>query len=184
MKTIALLVATLVFLGLWFLIGSWAAIDEFRHYKVLKLDRVEQSEGEISGVHVMIDQQRAMILPQADNQAVVYLRLRMKGKPEDLAAWQTCELALTDTQGRKWLPTPNDTGREAIKNLADGVEDDADCVRSLWRAPADGSPFFSQQAFIMPADALKDLRLQVSSVKSRPTALSLPFKPVLRQPPA
>ena len=120
-----------------------------------------------------------MILPSLPDRALVYLRLEVQGDEDRLRGWLMCDLGLTDAQGRKWLPLTGEIAVQIGKLLGDPGDPHRGCSQTL-----SGGEALSVQAFMLPVDALNDLRVEISGASTRPDALSLPFRPVLRPPPS
>ncbi len=183
MRKPSLIALTGVIFALTVLISAWPELQDLRRAKSWNVIRTEKLEGDLAGVRVNIDAGRAMIFPADPSRAVLYLRLGLQGDRDTLNRWLMCDIGLTDSQGRKWLPLTNTLGLEIVTLLGDVNGSDPSCGQSLVRAPEDGSPSFSVQAFLVPVAVLGDLRVEISSIATRPDALSLPFRPVLRLPP-
>lgn len=180
-KPLALIAVTLLCLGLTVLLVGWSDIQELRRAKNWQVTAAPDPKGELVGVTVSVDQARAMIVPGKTDRAVVYLRLGLGGKAIADLGW--CNVSLTDPKGREWLPLFNEVGNTAIERLGDSGNSGQSCDSSLRSPPEDGGPSFSDQAFLVPVDVLDKLRVELSGVNTRPKAVSLPFKPVLRPPP-
>ncbi|RJE82490.1 hypothetical protein [Paracoccus onubensis] len=182
MKSIGLVIATLFFFGLSVLIVAWPDLKELRRGRNWDVAQSDQSEGELHGVRVFVDQTRAMILPAAPDRALIYLRLGLQGEPDQMRDWLSCDIGLTDDSGRKWLPLANAAGAQITGFLGDDPYEQS-CNQSLSMPPEDGSPSFSGQPFLVPADVVGGLRLEISGLNTRPDALSLPLNPVMQLPP-
>lgn len=180
-KALAALSATVLCFGLTVLLVAWPKYTELRQSKNWDIVATDQPQAELDGVSVDVDQARAFILPSRDDRASVYLRLGLKGAA--MKDWTFCDLALTDSKGRQWLPLTNDLGRAIQRALSDNPRSENDCSRSLNAEPEAGTFSYSGQTFLLPVEALDDLRVQLSGLSTRPKAISLPFKPVLRQIP-
>lgn len=182
MKSLALVIATLLFLGLSVLIVAWPDLKELRRGRNWNVTQLDQPEGELHGVRVFVDQARAMILPATPDRALIYLRLGLEGERDRMQGWLSCDIGLTDDSGRKWLPLANAAGAQITGFLGDDPYEQS-CNQSLSLAPEDGSPSFSAQPFLVPADVVDGLRLEISGLYTRPDALSLPVSPVMLLPP-
>ncbi len=183
MRKLGLIVLAGVILALTVLITAWPALQELRRAKNWNVIRTKNQEGDLAGVRVSLDAGQAMIFPADPSRAILYLRLGLQGDRDTLNQWLICDIGLTDSQGRKWLPLTNTLGLEVIKLLGDADGSGQSCGQSLVKVPEDGSPSYSVQAFLVPVEVLDDLRVEISSITTRPNALSLPFRPELRPPP-
>ena len=183
MRQLGWITLALVFAVLSVLVVAWPDLRELRRGGNWNVATVEEDSGELAGVRVSVDQARAMIFPGMPDRAVLYLRLGLQGDPDRMRDWLMCDLALTDGQGRAWRPFGNAVSLQIIDLLGDQDDGYTNCSQSLARAPENGGPSMSAQAFLVPVAVLSDLRLRVSGMTTRPDALSLPFKPVLRPPP-
>jgi hypothetical protein len=183
MKRLGWIALTLVFLVLSCLLVAWPDLRELRHGRNWNVTRIEGASGELAGVMVSVDQARVMVLPEVPDRAALYLRMGLQGDGQKMRDWLACDLALTDDQGRVWRPLRNFVGLQIIDALGDERDTDNSCDQSRILAPGDGSPSMSVQAFLVPVDVLDSLRLRISGMTTRPDALSLPIRPVLRPPP-
>lgn len=183
MKQLGWIALTLVFLTLSILLVAWPDLVALRQGKTWSISATEADSGALAGVTVSIDEARAMVLPGTPDRAVLYLRMGLAGDPEILRAWLGCDLGLSDDQGRLWRPLANIAGLEIIDILGDEGDTDNNCDQSRILAPADGSPSMSVQAFLVPVAVLDRLRLRIAGMTTRPEALSLPVRPVLRPAP-
>lgn len=182
MKSLALVMATLLLFGLSVLLVAWPDLKELRRGRNWDAAQLDRPEGELHGVRVFVDQTKAMVLPAAPDRALIYLRVGLQGKPDQMRGWLSCDIGLTDNSGRKWRPLANAAGAEIIRFLGDDPYEQS-CNQSLSMAPEDGSPSFSAQPFLVPADVVDGLRLEISGLNTRPDALSLPLNPVMQLPP-
>lgn len=183
MRQLVWITLALLFTGLSVLLVAWPDLKELRRGGNWNVTASEGDRGELDGVTVSIDQARAMIFPAMPDRAVLYLRLGLQGDPDRMRAWLMCDLALTDSAGRAWRPFSNAVGMQIIDLLGDQADDYTSCSQSLAMGPAGGGPSMSVQAFLVPISVLNDLRLRISGMTTRPYALSLPLRPVLRPPP-
>lgn len=184
MKTMGLILMVLVFFALTVLIVAWPDLQEYRHANNLDITRTEGPESELDGVRVTADPPFAMIFPTLQDRAVVYVRLGLQGDAATRESWLTCDIALTDARGRRWLPLTIAAAGQLIE-LVGGREDAGqDCTRSLRDPGQAGGPVWSQQVFLAPVEVLGELRLELSGRVTRPRAISVPIRPVLRPPPA
>ena len=183
MKRLGWIALTLVFLVLGSLLVAWPDLRELRHGTNWNVTRVEGASGELAGVVVSVDQARVLVLPELPDRAALYLRMSLQGDGQKMRDWLACDLGLTDDQGRVWRPLSNIVGLQIIDALGDEGDTDNSCDQSRILAPEDGSPSMSVQAFLVPVDVLDNLRLRISGMTTRPDALSLPIRPVLRPPP-
>ncbi|MFH5773786.1 hypothetical protein ACHFJ0_05990 [Paracoccus sp. NGMCC 1.201697] len=184
MKTLGLIAATLLFLALSVLVVAWPDLETLRQNRNWNVTQSDQPKGELRGVRVFVDQARAMIMPVAPDRAIVYLRLGLQSDGPPLRDWLSCDIGLIDGAGRRWLPLANMAGTQIVKVLGDAGASGRNCDQSLSLAPEEGGPSFSELAFLIPSDLLDQLRLEISAMKTRPEALSLPFRPTLTLPPA
>ncbi|RCW86801.1 hypothetical protein [Paracoccus lutimaris] len=183
MKRLGWIALALVFSLLSTLLVAWPDLLELRRGKNWNVTRIEGASGELAGVTVSVDQARVMVLPELPDRAVLYLRMGLQGDAQRMRDWLACDLGLTDDQGRVWRPLMNVVGLQVIDLLGDEGDTDNSCDQSRILAPEDGSPSMSVQAFLVPVDVLGKLRLRISGMTTRPDALSLPIRPVLRPPP-
>ena len=184
MKTAGWIVLTLIFLAASVLLVAWPDLRDLRRGRIWNAAQIDTTEGELHGVRVFIDEARAMILPIMDDRSLIYLRLGLQGNPTTLESWRGCDIGLTDSQGRKWRPLLNQAGFQIIDMMGADSEADNTCGQSLIFATSEAEPSLSVQAFLVPIGVLNDLRLEFAGMATRPDALSLPFRPVLRPPPA
>lgn len=184
MKTAGWIVVTLVFLAASALLVAWPDLRDLRRGMIWNVTQADSTEGELHGVRVFIDEARAMILPAMDDRALIYLRLGLQGNPAILEGWRGCDIGLTDSRGRKWRPLLNPAGFQIIDMLGADSEVDNFCDQSLILTTSEAEPSLSVQAFLVPIGLLNDLRVEFAAMATRPDALSLPFRPVLRPPPA
>lgn len=183
MKQLGWIALTLVLAVLSMLMAAWPDLQELRRGSNWNLTETEENNGELDGVTVTVHRARAMIFPAMPDRALVYLRLGLGGERDRMRAWLICDLALTDGQGRVWRPLGASMG-QVIELLGDQFDDYTNCSQSLAREPEHGDESMSVQAFLVPAETLSGLRLRISGMTTRPDALSLPFRPALRPPPA
>ena len=174
---------TLLLFAASVLLVAWPDFRELRRGHIWNVAKSEAAEADLHGVRVFIDEARAMILPVMDDRALIYLRLGLQGNPEVLKGWMMCDLGLTDSRGRKWLPLLNLAGVEIVNMLGEDSPVDDSCNQSLIFAVSEEEPALSVQAFLVPIDVLNELRLEFAAMTTRPDAVSLPFRPVLRPPP-
>ncbi len=160
---------------------DWPALKELWHAKSWQITRTDEPKAELAGVRISIAEQYAIIAPTAPDRAVVYLRLALDGAPEQRAAWLFCDIALSDDQGQRWLPLMNELGGQLLALMGD--KSGRSCSQSLNQSEENGGPVTSEQVFMLPADRLSALRLELSGAKTRPKAVSMPLRPVLRQSP-
>lgn len=179
MRQVGLLALTLICAALAVLVTAWPDIREWRGAGNWRVARVEADRGTLDGVSVRVDAARAVILPSLPDRALVYLRLEVQGDEDRLRGWLMCDLGLTDAQGRKWLPLTGEIAAQIGKLLGDPGDPHRGCSQTL-----SGGEALSVQAFMLPVEALNDLRAEISGASTRPDALSLPFRPVLRPPPS
>ena len=184
MRQLGWITLSLLFTGLSVLLVAWPDLQELRRGGNWSVTASEGDRAELDGVTVSIDQARAMIFPIMPDRAVLYLRMGLQGDRDRMRDWLICDLTLTDSKGRAWRPFGNAVGMQIIDLLGDQNDGYTSCSQSLAMAPEDGGPSISVQAFLVPVAVLKDLRLQISGMTTRPRALSLPFRPVLRPPPS
>lgn len=183
MKQLGWITLTLVFLCLSVLLTAWPDLRQLWIGRNWQVSAVEAESGELAGVTVSVDAARAMVLTSRPDRAVLYLRMGLQGDREVLRDWLACDLGLTDDQGRIWRPLANIAGTEIIGLLGDPGDTDNNCDQSRVMAPEDGSTSMSVQAFLVPVEVLDQLRLRISGFATRPAALSLPVRPVLRPAP-
>ena len=173
--------AALSFAGAAALAG-WPAWTEWRHGSVRALTQATGHTAMLAGVPVQADGARAMVLAERPDRALVHLRLTLGGDPALRADWIACDLALKDAAGRRWLPLTGQLGDEIIRLLALDGGVGRSCSQSL-RPPvtlagetAAPGPGLSDQAFLVPAAALDDLRLVLSAPPLWPDGVSLPLR--------
>lgn len=130
-------------------------------------------EGELAGVQVAVQDARAMTFPERPDRAIVYLRLQLQGSPDQLRGWSTCEPRLWDGQGRHWLPLYNQLGIEVVSML--GRNKTLTGSRSCSQSLAGDPPAVSEQAYLVPVEALEDLQLEISGLHTLPKALDMPL---------
>lgn len=183
MKQFGWIVLALIFLVLSVVLVAWPDLRDLRRGKNWNTVAVAGDSSELAGVTVSVDQARAMIFPAIPDRAVLYLRLGLQGDRDRMRGWLVCDLGLTDGRGRLWRPLANIAGTQVIGLLGDAGDTDSNCSQSLALTPDDGGPSMSVQAFLVPSDVLMELRLRISGMTTRPDALSLPLRPVLRPPP-
>ncbi|TKW67109.1 MAG: hypothetical protein DI616_08550 [Paracoccus denitrificans] len=182
MRTIGWLMLTLAFLAASVLLVAWPDLKELMHARIWNVSRSDDNETNLNGVRIFIDEGRAMILPAMDDRALIYLRLGLQGEPSVLESWMACDIGLTDGNGHTWRPLINQAGLEIIDMLGADSDVDDNCDQSLLFATSADAPSLSVQAFLVPVGALNDLRLQFAAMTTRPDAVSIPFRPVLRPP--
>lgn len=180
MRQLGLLGLTLICATLAVLVTAWPDIVELRDARNWRVARAEGDSGTLDGVSVRVDAARAMILPSVPDRAMVYLRMELQGDEKLRRGWLLCDLGLTDAQGRKWLPLAGDIASQIAKLLGDPGDPRQNCSQAL---TASADTLMTVQAFMLPVDALEGLRVELSGASTRPDALSLPFRPVLRPPP-
>lgn len=182
MRQLGWITLALLFTGLSVLLVAWPDLRDLRRGQNWNVAGIDGDTGELNGVTVSIDQARAMIFPAMPDRAVLYLRMSLQGDPDRMRDWLMCDLALTDGRGRAWRPFSNAVGLQIIELLGDPGDNYNNCSQSLALRPEGGGPSMSVQAFLVPVPVLKDLRLRISGMTTRPHALSLPLRPVLRPP--
>lgn len=182
MRKIGWLFLTVIFATASAVLAAWQDMGELRQGRIWNLAKTDSAEGRLHNARVFIDEARAMILPGLEDRALIYLRVGIEGAPDALENWRGCDLALTDSEGRKWRPLQNRAGIEIVDMLGDDSEVDSSCSQSLILTPSEVRPTLSAQAFLVPIGVLNDLRLELAGLSTRPDGLSLPFRPVLRPP--
>lgn len=183
MKTLGWLLLTVVAFALTVVVSGWTSYQDVRKYAIWITKPVDPAAAEFGGVRLSVDAARARILNDQPDRAIVYVRMIMRGKADTLKTWVPCEMGLTDSGGRVWLPVSGLVDRSSTRILIDQGDEDVSCDKAAFRAEGDDQPATAMQAYLVPEDALKDLSLRVSSAATRPDAVSIPIKPVLRRGP-
>lgn len=177
MKQLAFLTMALVCFVVTVLLVAWPDILDLRRSKAWQLHETDGPSGRLGKIEVLSDTATMTVLPQLPDRALIYLRVGLQGDPEAIRSWFSCEVQLADSRGRLWLPLPNALGREITSLLGGDRATGRTCSQSLTLPPEAGGLSLSDQAFLVPADVVDDLRVVVHGFATLPKALSLPFTP-------
>ncbi len=183
MRTLGLIMTILFCYAAVVLLVAWPDLRELYIARNWRVTETDGPAGELQGIHVNVDQARAMVLPTTQDRAIVYARLSLQGDPVRMREWLGCDIGLTDESGHKWLPLFNPVGQQIAQMLGDKDRNQLSCGQALTMVEDADTPVFSDQAFLVPVDKLQELRFQISGMRTRPYAISLTFKPVLQVPP-
>lgn len=156
-------------------IVGWSDLVDLRHSKVWTRNVVSTQKAELTGVGIEIQDALSMTFPERPDRAVIYLRLALEGDADRLRGWMTCDPRLIDGQGRTWLPLNNALGTEIVSLLGPEQKTLAgrrNCSQSL----VSERPAISEQAYLVPTDALSGLQLEVSGLRTLPHAAVMPLQ--------
>lgn len=144
-----------------------------------------------------IEGARAMTMARPDARVdapvgarVVLLRLNVTGAPDApvsrppsldavlsgaaTGGWGDCRIALTDGQGRRWLPTLPISDRGLRRDMSPAGEIAPRCAELALAPPGPEDTAAIEETFVIPADAAAPLSVSVSTEHAgRPRALRL-----------
>lgn len=179
MRHLGWILAALILSALACLVVAWPALHELRDHNPTRITQAETPDGTLHGLHFRIEAARFTVLPQLPDRAVTLIRLDVGGDPNDMAQWLNCTVSVTDSKGRRWLPHYSQLGLEIAGLLGGEGLAGKNCRQVL----ASNGQDTAEEAFLLPVDALDDLRLEIWDQAGLPDALSLPLKLVMRPPP-
>ena len=180
MRRLALILVILICGTASVAINAWSAITDLRLSKVWRVTDVDADHAVLKGVELKPDIVRAAIFPARPDRAVVYLRLRLKGDPAVMREWLSCDANLTDKDDHVWSPLYGTLQQQVVMLLAGGEESLLSCGQALTDEPDEGGYVYSDQVYLVPADRLDQMHLQVSGLRTLPDAVSMKVTPVLR----
>lgn len=106
---------------------------------------------------------------------LVIVRLAAKTEEQIGDSWTQCRLTLTDPEGRRWLPLNFILSGNISRDLDPQATPVDGCDAVSRQPPAKGASTLIEEKFVVPADALPALSVQLSFASTRPDALSFPL---------
>lgn len=157
-------------------ISGWPGLRTWQQAHLTQMTRAAPDAATLDGIAVRAVSASALILPERPDRALIHLRLSLTGDPARRAGWLGCDLALTDSAGRRWLPLTNTLGTEFLRLTATGdgpFGSTRSCSQSL---RGDGETVIADDAFLVPSDVIEGLSVALSSSSLAPVGVSFPVK--------
>jgi len=177
MKNLRWLGVTTVLLAVTLVLAGWSDFRDLSHQREWKVTTVNASEGELNGIRVGVREVRASVLDNGSDRALLFVRIDLMGSEAGARSWVDCRPSLQDVNGRMWLPLQGFM-RGAIEILASDGKDHGFCG---FEGVNQNNPTTYDQIYRLPRSALDGLSLHVSGYGTRPSALSFPLKPEVRE---
>ncbi|TXH85094.1 MAG: hypothetical protein E6Q77_01135 [Rhizobium sp.] len=107
---------------------------------------------------------------------LLIVRMRAKAEDEIGNSWAQCRLTLTDPGGRRWLPLNFILSGNISRDLDPNATPVDGCDAVSRQPPSKGTSALIEEKFVVPADAIHSLSVQLSFDSTRPTAISFPLR--------
>ncbi|MBO9194840.1 hypothetical protein J5277_12045 [Rhizobium sp. 16-449-1b] len=89
--------------------------------------------------------------------------------------WGQCEVSLTDTKGRRWLPLEVSLSNDISRDLEPKNEPVKGCGITSLSPPEPNHAAMIEEKFVVPADAVPALSVRLSVAALRPQAIGFPL---------
>ena len=89
--------------------------------------------------------------------------------------WGQCEVSLTDSTGRRWLPLDVTLSNDISRDLDPGRDPVKACGLTSLNPPQKDHVALIEEKFVVPAEAVPALSVTLSVAASRPKAVSFPL---------
>ncbi len=89
--------------------------------------------------------------------------------------WGQCEVSLTDTTGRRWLPLDVTLSNDISRDLEPKNEPVKGCGITSLNPPDPNHAAMIEEKFVVPADAVATLSVRLSVAALRPQAIGFPL---------
>ncbi len=90
--------------------------------------------------------------------------------------WGQCEVSLTDSPGRRWLPLDINLSNDISRDLDPKAPPINGCGITSLTPPEIGHAASIEEKFVVPVDAIPQLTIRLSVAALRPKAISFPLK--------
>lgn len=107
---------------------------------------------------------------------LLIVRMTAKVEEEIGDSWTQCQLTLTDRSGRHWLPLNFILSDNISRDLDPQATPVDGCNVASRKPPAKGASTQIEEKFVVPADAIPSLSVQLSFDSTRPDAISFPLR--------
>lgn len=156
---------------------AWPDFRDLSHQREWNVVPADAAEGELAGLRVGVREARAAVVDSRPDRALLHVRFDLQGSPAAATAWVDCRASLRGAGGETWLPLYDYSMRAAIRILAPDGKDNGDCNPGT---VSQAGPVIFDQIYRLPVSALGNLTLHLSGYGTRPAALALDIKPMVR----
>ncbi|NLS18582.1 hypothetical protein HGP16_18660 [Rhizobium sp. P40RR-XXII] len=107
---------------------------------------------------------------------LIIVRITAKAEEEIGDSWAQCQLTLTDSSGRRWLPLNFILSNDISRDLDPKAMPVDGCDAISRKPPAKGASALIEEKFVIPANAIPSLSVRLSFDSTRPDTISFPLR--------
>ena len=178
MRNLRWLAATFVLFLVTLVLSGGSDFRDLGHVREWKAVPVDAADGELDGIRVGVREVKAAVVDTTPDRALLFVRVALQGPQDSIDRWVDCRVSVQTPDGSMWLPVYGPAVRGVIQTLASDGEDNSNCL--VANISEDGPTSFDQ-LYRLPRSALDNLSLHVSGHGTRPSALSFPLRPEVRE---
>lgn len=162
-------------------INSWRNLTEYRHkietYIMQGAENIDYAGAvwRLEKVRLIGDARDTQVRFPGQMRLVI-VRMVATATQDIGTGWGQCEVSLTDSTGRRWLPLDVSLSNDISRDLDPKATPVSGCGITSLTPPLKDHAALIEEKFVVPADVVSALSIRLSVAALRPEAIGFPLK--------